>query len=242
MGLRSQDVYLVSFPRSGNTWVRFILCNYLILNELDIKEINDFKMLEDLTPAFGAYNLLRRWPYKSIPRFVKTHKPFNSFLSRPQNNIYIMRDPREIMVSYYHFMVARTHAPYRKDFSQFIHDTRYGLPACIKHYNSWRNHLILVLHYEKLKEQTYLFMRSIFSTLGISINEDTLKEAISLSSIEHMKLIEDKSGLAFPELSQSSFRSIGEGEKRQWQNYFSVNDHAFYHKICKESNFSFYQQ
>ena len=46
--IRKNDVYLVSFPKSGNTWMRFLLINYLFNKEQKKLTYND---LENYLPS-----------------------------------------------------------------------------------------------------------------------------------------------------------------------------------------------
>src|ERR1700684_273279 len=89
------DAFLVSFPRSGNTWTRFLVCN--LINPDD--PVN-FAQLESRIPEI--YDVtdrsLRAFPR---PRVIKSHECFDP---RYKKIIYIVRDPRDVAVSLYHFL------------------------------------------------------------------------------------------------------------------------------------------
>ena len=105
VGIRNNDVLLASFPRSGNTWMRFLLCNLISLCEWDGKRV-DFPLLNKTMPEFGVNNLLDEWSHATIPRVIKTHKSFLPIF-RNKRSVGIIRDPRDVMVSYYHYMKDR---------------------------------------------------------------------------------------------------------------------------------------
>ena len=88
------DTFLVSYPKSGNTWVRFLLANLLYPNEAV-----GFANINRLLPAPGVSP--RRF-LKSLPRprILKSHEPFDV---RFRKVIYLVRDPRDVAVSEYHF-------------------------------------------------------------------------------------------------------------------------------------------
>jgi hypothetical protein len=46
-GLKSDDIIIASFPKSGNTWMLFILANIISLCEMDGRQI-DFNVLHEL--------------------------------------------------------------------------------------------------------------------------------------------------------------------------------------------------
>ena len=92
------DTFLVSFPRSGNTWTRFLVCN--LINPDD--PVN-FAQLESRIPEI--YDVtdrnLRAFPR---PRIIKSHECFDP---RYKKIIYIVRDPRDVLISYYEFQLKR---------------------------------------------------------------------------------------------------------------------------------------
>src|SRR6202021_2574849 len=94
------DIFLVSYPRSGNTWTRFLLGN--LINQSDPVT---FSNVESRIPEiyFNRDRFLRQLP---PPCMIKTYDCFQPHYPLV---IYIVRDPREVAVSFYHYNVkART--------------------------------------------------------------------------------------------------------------------------------------
>jgi Sulfotransferase domain len=88
------DIFLVSYPRSGNTWVRFLLGNLL-----NPDEQVTFNNLERKVPnIYGASK--RTFKRMPRPRLIKSHECFDP---RYRRVIYIVRDPRDVAVSAYHY-------------------------------------------------------------------------------------------------------------------------------------------
>jgi hypothetical protein len=92
------DTFLVSFPRSGNTWTRFLVCN--LINPDDPV---GFAQLESRIPEIydTPDRHLRAFPR---PRIIKSHECFDP---RYKKIIYIVRDPRDVFLSYYEFQLKR---------------------------------------------------------------------------------------------------------------------------------------
>ena len=88
------DIFLVSFPKSGNTWTRFLIGN-LTHPEEPITFANVNRLVPDIygTSRKGFRRLAR-------PRVIKSHECFDP---RYQRVVYIVRDPRDVAVSSYHF-------------------------------------------------------------------------------------------------------------------------------------------
>jgi len=88
------DTFIVSYPKSGNTWTRF-----LVANLLHPGEPVTFENIERIVPDMHAQS--KRF-FRSLPRprFIKSHEYFDPRYPRV---IYIVRDPRDVLSSSYHF-------------------------------------------------------------------------------------------------------------------------------------------
>lgn len=88
------DIFLVSYPKSGNTWTRFLLGNLM-----NPDERITFANVERRVPDIYARSKqsLKRIPR---PRVIKSHECFDP---RYRRVIYIVRDPRDVAVSCYHY-------------------------------------------------------------------------------------------------------------------------------------------
>ena len=88
------DVFILSFPKSGNTWTRFLIAN-LVYSETPA----DFSNINRLTPDPESLSKreLARMPR---PRIIKSHQYFDP---RYKRVIYVVRDPRDVALSQFHF-------------------------------------------------------------------------------------------------------------------------------------------
>jgi estrone sulfotransferase len=239
-GLRRADVWLPSFPKAGSTWVRFLMCNLLSLTELNGRTV-DFHVVGEIMPSLGRSNLLTPWPYKSIPRLVKTHQPYRPVLfSVPAHAVYVMRDPRDVMVSYYHYQQSHRERPFAGPFEDFIRDERYGLRACIKHYHSWLPHSTIVVRYEALKEDAIKEFCRILSALDVGASEALVHAAVERSDFKTAKSLEEKTRYPRPERFGEQFQAVRKGKAGQWEDYFTDEDLAYYDKVQTETSFSLY--
>ena len=90
------DIFIVSYPKSGNTWTRFLVGNLVYP-----KDVIDFSNIELKVPDIyqNINDILLRIPR---PRILKSHEYFDP---RYKKVIYIVRDPRDVAVSYYYYHI-----------------------------------------------------------------------------------------------------------------------------------------
>jgi hypothetical protein len=90
----SDDIFLVSYPKSGNTWTRFLLGNLM-----NPHEGITFAKVERKVPDIYAESklTLKKTPR---PRVIKSHEGFDP---RYRRVIYIVLYPRDVALSAYHY-------------------------------------------------------------------------------------------------------------------------------------------
>jgi hypothetical protein len=187
------DVFLTSYPRSGNTWTRF-----LIGNLVHQKDEVSFLSVERLVPDMYKHSdrVLRNLPR---PRTVKSHECFDP---RYQKVIYIVRDPRDVAVSNYHWELKLRSVKEGYPIEEFV--PRWMAPQFWPRIGSWGDHVsswlatrrghdgFLLLRYEDLKKDTQRELARVAQFLGIEATAERLNRAIELSSAENMRKLESR--------------------------------------------------
>ncbi|WP_136810714.1 sulfotransferase domain-containing protein [Desulfosediminicola flagellatus] len=214
------DVFLVSFPKSGNTWMRFLLSNLLKDNE---NEKINFYNVHDFCPEWEK----RKCENKRLtcPQIYKSHSSYDKNF---QKVIYIVRDPRDVYISYYHFM--KKTIPLSWDLAAFIE--KYDGP-----YGTWSNHVlswigekrpnVIVIKYEDLLLNTYNVLLKVLKFSGIQVNEDRIRKAIKQSSFESMSKIERDEGRKYGD-GETVF--VRKGRSGQWRDVFGDKELVAFHK------------
>lgn len=232
LGLKSTDLILSSYPRSGSTWIRFMLCNLISILEWDGRSV-DFELLNETMPALGHSNLMEPWAVQCVPRVVKTHRRYSPVF-RNNLSVGIVRDPRDVMVSYYHYLKDRK-GKYAGRFSDFIRDSKHGLRGWFNHYHSWCDHWTLTIQYENLRQDVFGEFTTLLDMLDVRCPEHVVREAIRHSSVRKVRKMETVSGAKKREVLFAR-----DGSSQQWLSYFKPNDVDYFERLREEYNFHLY--
>jgi len=187
------DRFLLSYPRSGNTWTRFLIAN-LLFSDQEISFLNIDYLIPDVI------NINRRKLAKvPRPRLIKSHEYFDP---RYKKVIYIVRDPRDVVVSHYYFHLKQGFIedgyPMEKFVSRFVSgDVDPIFASWGENVASWiatrlNGREFLLLRYEDMKANTALELVKIADFLQISYDAEKLTRAVELSSAERMRELEKR--------------------------------------------------
>jgi hypothetical protein len=198
------DTFLVSFPRSGNTWTRFLVCN--LMNPDD--PVN-FAQLESRIPEIYDVTdrTLRAFPR---PRIIKSHESFDP---RYKKIIYIVRDPRDVLISYYEFQLKRRVFSDDCSLEEFL--PRFMASEFEPKTGSWRDHVVswtatrggqsnfLLLRYEDMIADTQKESAKIASFLGLNSDPGRIARAVALSSADRMRRLEKEQSREWKETKKT---------------------------------------
>jgi hypothetical protein len=185
------DLFLTSYPRSGNTWCRFLLGN-LVYRDEPMTFLNLERRIPDM--YVHADREMRNLPR---PRIIKSHECFEP---RYQKIVYIVRDPRDVAISNYHWEMKK--GSFRDQFSieQFVPkwmESYYWprLGCWADHVTSWlstrEGHSgFVVVRYEDLQADPIRELAKIAPLLGIEPTPDRLNHAVEFSSADRMREME----------------------------------------------------
>lgn len=186
------DTFIVSYFRSGSTWSRFLLGNLIHQDEAVT-----FTNMERLVPII--YNqpdrVLRR-----LPRVLKSHECFDPRYPRV---IYIVRDPRDVAVSFYFYNIKVGVIPDGYPMDEFV--ARW-IKAKVVDYadrvGCWQDHVLswvrlrqgkpgfVVVRYEDLLADPSKTLAELAPLVGINPTPERIERAVRLSSASHMQSLE----------------------------------------------------
>jgi hypothetical protein len=184
------DIFLVSFPKSGNTWTRFLLANLRFPNE-PATWANINRLIPD--PTATPKREFERMPR---PRIIKSHECFDPRYPRVIN---IVRDPRDVVVSQYHYhrkiRKIADDSPIEKFVTRFLagetcpHGS-WGQNIATWLYTSEGNPRYLQLRYEDLIADTPRELAKVVSFLNLPSSPELIAQAVERSSADRMRQLE----------------------------------------------------
>ncbi|MFB6273377.1 MAG: sulfotransferase domain-containing protein [Salinibacter sp.] len=227
LGLQGSDIILASYPKSGNTWIRFIWANIVSLLELNGRTVDYDFLNGEFAAEYDIHNY-GSFRYNSLPRLVKTHMPYSRRRFGKNRSLYIIRNPGDVMVSFYEYRLHHRHLKQMTgDFKSFIREPNHGLEAWCSHVAQWLDQATCVLTYEHLKREPFAMMKDTLAQLEITdILDDVLDEAINRADFSSVRQIEEHQGLDHLSRSEleDGFRFARRGEIDQWLEYFDDED------------------
>ena len=182
------DIFVVGYPKSGNTWVQNLIAAALYGVELD--SASDASV-QDLVPDVSSRQTYPRRPERM---FFKSHALPTADYRRV---IYLLRDGRDVMVSYLHHLRALTSEPV--DFLDLVRTGRRLFPC------KWHEHVrqwwpnpfaadFLVVRYEELKRDAAAELRRICAFAGRRLETAALERAARKAAFEAMQDREKRLG------------------------------------------------
>ena len=199
------DTFLVSYPKSGNTWTRL-----LIANLLSPGQPADFRAINRLVPD-PASETKRHFIRMPRPRVIKSHFVFDPRYPRV---IYIVRDPRDVVLSEYHYQRKTRNIDDRSPLEDYVR--RFIAGETYPENGSWGEHVtgwlsardgdprFLLLRYENMLSHPQDEVARIAAFLDISASPQRIAEIVALSSVDRMRELE---------ASQSDASSLMKGSR-----------------------------
>jgi hypothetical protein len=187
-GLEEKDVFLAHYPKSGGTWLRMMLTEGLLDSEVG------FAAAADSVPPVGSH----RGAPAILPtggRLIKTHESYRRSYRRA---ILLVRDVRDVLLSYFHYWRLRTDSEVELDpfIDRFVDGSLDGYRPWHVHNQSWLDAQnsgadLLVVRYEDLRQNPLDPLSRCFEFLGAEVAEQRMEDIVSHNSLDSMRTKEE---------------------------------------------------
>ena len=230
-GLLPEDVILSSFPKSGTTWLTFMLAHLLWQSGREQTLVDD-----RFLPRLGYQNRAE----KKLPsggRLIRSHEPYRAAYRKA---IYVVRDGRDAAVSmYWHSKrVMGMVADFSDYLPLFLEGRLTGAGSWSTHVEGWLNSPpyaagnVLVARYEDMKSQPVEVLQKAGAFLSIDASDAAIADAIDAGSLDSMKERERKTkGLAHKETGEK-IPVVRKGVVGDWRNYFTEADEREFMRVA----------
>lgn len=192
------DVHLISYPKCGRTWL-VLMIGRAIQQHYGLHNRNLLKLR-----AFVR-------PWRSIPYILQHHDGGPEFLLpeelpddkseyRGRKVIFMVRDPRDVLVSSY-FQKTRRNLNYDGTLDEYVHERRGGIATITDFYNIWaRNRDVpkdfLLVRYEDLHAAPASELRRVLDFCGLGhISDSVVEEAVDYARFDNMRKLESSNAL-----------------------------------------------
>ncbi|XP_075815084.1 sulfotransferase 2A1-like [Microtus pennsylvanicus] len=246
--VRDEDTIILTYPKSGTNWLIEIVC--LIHTKGNPKWIQSVPIWErsPWVETQIGYSILIN---QEGPRLISSHLPFHlfpkSFFSSKAKMIYVIRNPRDVLVSGYFFFhktnLVKNPGSLLEYFEWFLKgNVIYG--SWFEHTRAWlsmrERDNFLLLSYEDLKQDTRGTIEKICDFLGKKLEKDELDLVLKYSSFQVMKENKMSNLSIVPEdVVTNGLKLMRKGTTGDWKNHFTVAQAEAFDKVFQEKMIGF---
>ena len=199
--------WIASYPKSGNTWVRFIVAN--LMNPRLASSAQVEQIIPDVHAGFREADLAGDGVLH-----VKTHLVFGDqmpFRDASSAAVYIVRNPLDVLVSNFNYRkllvgsraaalpVQQRLLGYVEDFIRYGGDAEWiykGLGTWAENVDSWLGPAMplrrLVIRYETLRERPHHVIAELAAFLGLAPTADAIARVVAKTSFAAMRRMEER--------------------------------------------------
>ncbi|XP_074076369.1 sulfotransferase 2A1-like [Macrotis lagotis] len=183
----------------------------------------------------------------AVPWLLTSHHPIHlfpkSYFTSKANIIYVARNPRDVLISLYHFLDELPSYQSCSTFEDFFEEFVEGNVV----YGSWFDHIkgwlplrgsekFLFLTYEELHEKLKVSLEKICQFLDKDLSEEEISLILENVSFQVMKnhMLESNEVLIRDNVEVVKIMVLRKGICADWKNYFTVIQMETFNKMYQE--------
>lgn len=219
--LQESDVVLACYPKSGSTWLRFMLADLLGGQP-------HFDSIRGQLPPLGYHEVSSALRLPAGGRIITSHDPGTRMSSAVRSALILVRDGRDVAVSYY-FWKQRIEG-WSGSFPDFVDAFVSGR---LDGYGPWHENVLswvrpdgagtnqLVVRYEDLLARGTSELRRVAEWLGLDVADSELERAYANQSRDRMRAVEAEAK-SFQDHRDPSIPLVRSAQSGDWRAYFDA--------------------
>ena len=215
--IRANDTFICSYPKSGTTWLGYLLAEAVKPDDepaLNLKSFNGY--VPDVNLAYTKRGSLAAYSDFLDPRLFLCHAAYDVKLPKA---VYVVRDPRDVMVSYWHYKKFLTPGV-TQSLLEFIESDAMWPGRWDRHVGSW---LVpstptdcLVVRYEDMHRDSVAVLRDVLKFANRPASEARIRSAVEAGRFEKMRAAEETHGV-HGKAGDVAERFVRKGRVGSWQ-------------------------
>lgn len=226
--IHPDDTFVVSYPRSGSAWLRRLIA----LVRDPFSDISVTQIENAVPDIYVAGAMLEQCPR---PRVMKSHEPYTAAYPRV---VYLVRDGRDVAVSYYDF--HRALHGYTGSFGdfveQFLTGQGTGFGRWADHARSWvlarHGRPFHVVRYEDLHQRPLDVLAGVAAFLGLDTSADRIAVALDRCRFD---VHQEDLRVNRPDLYAKGYRGGVAGGPGAWRRHFTPDMEERFWSVAGET-------
>ncbi|MEU9123235.1 sulfotransferase domain-containing protein [Streptomyces sp. NPDC048506] len=195
------DVYVISFPKCGRTWLRVLMAKSISSSYgIPMEACRDLNLC-DFSRADPAVPRIVFWHDDRVHRCSPAGLSWDKDFYRDRKVVLLLRDIRDTAVSRYFQQSRRQHDAYTAGLGAFLTEEEGSVKTCLSFWNIWhaRQHVpasFLLTSYERLAADTVGELARVAEFCGLPpVGEETLRTVVEFADFTSMRAMEDSDAL-----------------------------------------------
>jgi aryl sulfotransferase len=243
-------VWIASYPKSGNTWIRFLIANLLLPKVESSAQV--MRQIPDIHDGVSGAHL-----FGKQTTLIKTHWKYWTGIPLREDTIgaiYLIRNPIDVLESNQNYALQRsgnmrreaTQAELEKVAAQLVEEyisdgghgrfRDFGIGSWEDHVRSWTWDGIhfprLVIKYEELKSEPAMGLERICRFLQLTRSDEQIRQAVENASETAMRRLEEREianrieGFFYQQRNQTGLAAGHRfvGRSRSGESLFKLSD------------------
>ena len=248
------QVYLLSYPKCGRTWLRLMIGKALDEQfELGSSDPMDLAAMSARVPTIPRIRVRHEFKWYQ-PGAVESSKE----QYRDKTVVFLVRDPRDVVVSMYFNATKRQHLNdeaqrrymFEGDLGLYLRHPVGSLDQIIDYYNVWAEsrevpRRFCLVRYEELHADAGAALRAVLGAMGITVSEAAVDRAVAFGRFDNMRKLESADAFGSHRLRPADAADGESFKTRQGKvgghvKYLADEDLAYVNRTIEERLSPFY--